>query len=58
VRELERLCRAGDAGHALGLYLRLRSAHPSLMVILQGKRLKAGASSAKSAGNAEFPSNP
>jgi len=43
VRELERLCLAGDAGHALGLYRRLRAAHPALMVILQGKRLKAGA---------------
>jgi HPt (histidine-containing phosphotransfer) domain-containing protein len=43
VRELERLCRAGDAGHSLGLYLRLRTAHPRLMVILQGLRRKASA---------------
>jgi HPt (histidine-containing phosphotransfer) domain-containing protein len=43
VRELERLCRAGDAGHSLGLYLRLRTAHPRLMVILQGLRQKASA---------------
>jgi HPt (histidine-containing phosphotransfer) domain-containing protein len=43
VRELERLCRAGDAGHSLGLYLRLRTAHPRLMVILQGHRLQASA---------------
>ena len=45
VRELERLCQAGDAGHALGLYRRLRAAHPALMVILQGKRRKASGSS-------------
>jgi HPt (histidine-containing phosphotransfer) domain-containing protein len=43
VRELERLCQAGDAGHSLGLYLRLRTAHPRLMVILQGLRQKASA---------------
>ncbi len=43
VRELERLCRAGDAGHSLGLYLRLRTAHPRLMAILQGLRRKASA---------------
>jgi len=43
VRELERLCLAADAGHAWGLYLRLRAAHAPLMVILQGKRLKASA---------------
>jgi HPt (histidine-containing phosphotransfer) domain-containing protein len=43
VRELERLCRAGDAGHSLGLYLRLRTAHPRLMVILQSLRQKATA---------------
>jgi HPt (histidine-containing phosphotransfer) domain-containing protein len=43
VRELERLCRAGDAGHSLGLFLRLRTAHPRLMVILQGLRRKASA---------------
>jgi len=41
VRELEGLCRAGDAGHSLGLYLRLRAAHPRLIAILQGLRLKA-----------------
>ena len=58
VRELERLCRAGDAGHALGLYLRLRSAHPPLMGILQGKRLKGGTLGAKSAGSAEYPAAP
>jgi HPt (histidine-containing phosphotransfer) domain-containing protein len=44
VRELERLCHAGDAGHSLGLYLRLRAAHPRLMVILQGLRQKTSAS--------------
>lgn len=43
VRELERLCRAGDAGHSLGLYLRLRAVHPRLMVILQDRGLKASA---------------
>ena len=58
VRELERLCLAGDAGHALGLYRRLRAAHPALMVILQGKRLKAGSPGAKSAENAGYPSTP
>lgn len=58
VRELERLCLAGDAGHALGLYRRLRAAHPALMVILQGKRLKASGSGTKSAENAGYPSTP
>jgi hypothetical protein len=57
VRELERLCLAGDAGHALGLYRRLRTAHPALMTILQGKR-KAGGSSTKSAENVGYPSTP
>jgi HPt (histidine-containing phosphotransfer) domain-containing protein len=50
VRELERLCLAGDAGHALGLYRRLRAVHPPLMGILQGRRLKASGSSNQSAG--------
>jgi HPt (histidine-containing phosphotransfer) domain-containing protein len=50
VRELERLCLAGDAGHALGLYRRLRAVHPPLMGILQGRRLKASGPSTKSAG--------
>jgi HPt (histidine-containing phosphotransfer) domain-containing protein len=45
VRELERLCLAGDAGHALGLYRRLRGAHPALMAILQDKRINPGGSS-------------
>ncbi len=45
VRELERLCLAADAGHALGLYRRLRGAHPALMAILQGRRLHPGGSS-------------
>jgi HPt (histidine-containing phosphotransfer) domain-containing protein len=58
VRELERLCLAGDAGHALGLYRRLRTAHPALMTILQGRRLKAGGSSTKSAENVGYPSTP
>ena len=58
VRELERLCLAGDAGHALGLYRRLRGAHPSLMEVLEGKRLKAGGSGAKSAETAGYPSTP
>jgi HPt (histidine-containing phosphotransfer) domain-containing protein len=58
VRELERLCLAGDAGHALGLYRRLRAAHPPLMVILQGKRRNAGASGTKSAEKVGYPSTP
>jgi CheY-like chemotaxis protein/HPt (histidine-containing phosphotransfer) domain-containing protein len=43
VRELERLCKASDAGHALGLYLRLRAVHPHLLDNLHGLRLKASA---------------
>jgi HPt (histidine-containing phosphotransfer) domain-containing protein len=43
VRELERLCKAGDAGHSLGLFLRLRAAHPQLLDNLHGLRLKASA---------------
>ncbi len=43
VRELERLCKASDAGHSLGLYLRLRAVHPRLLDNLHGLRLKASA---------------
>jgi HPt (histidine-containing phosphotransfer) domain-containing protein len=43
VRELERLCKAADAGHSLGLFLRLRAVHPQLLDNLHGLRLKASA---------------
>ncbi len=43
VRELERLCKASDAGHALGLFLRLRAMHPHLLGNLQVVQLKASA---------------
>ena len=58
VRELERLCLAGDAGHALGLYRRLRAAHAPLMGILQARRLKASGSSTQSAEIAGYPPGP
>jgi signal transduction histidine kinase/ligand-binding sensor domain-containing protein/DNA-binding NarL/FixJ family response regulator len=43
VRELERLCKANDAGRAQGLYQRLCAAHPQLLAALQHYRLQANA---------------
>lgn len=43
VRELEQLCKAGDADHSLGLFQRLRAAHPNLLAQLRDQQLRATA---------------